>query len=200
MPPLEEVKKEFKGLSSQELSEIENVLKDEVQNDNVSENEGTNEVKESEEQKETLATKEIQEIEKIIDETIDEIQEQEEILQCPLLNVSEETIKEYEEMEQMKPEEIGVSNEKLFVTMLDIKDFLIDMKKDELKIDNQILRKQETAICVSKSIDGKYNKTTAVIMALMFILGILIGIQHEVWNPYITQLLDFAKTTSNIVK
>lgn len=130
----------------------------------------------------------IKEVDEHLDEILDEVIEK----------VKEkETLKDFEKMEM---EQKQVENNHLYELIMGIKKDILDNKRDEFKLSNVILRKQEATICTVKSIDTKYNKTMAASMALFFLLGIFIGIQHETWIPYIGQLIDVAKATTNIIR
>ena len=121
-------------------------------------------------------------LEKIIDNEIEAAQIEEDILK------------------ELELEEMQVSNNQLYKTLLDINDSIITSKREELIIDNKIFRAIEKNIEVTKKVETKYNKTTYAIMTILFILGVLIGMNDETWLPYVSNILDFARTATNVVK
>lgn len=135
---------------------------------------------------------------------IDELEKN--ISNCEVVEILDQAIKEMEEKEdleafkKMEMEQEQVNNNQIYELLMGIKKDILDNKRDEFKLSNLILRKQESTICTVKSIDGKYNKTMAASMALFFLLGVFIGIQHETWIPYIGQLVDVVKATSNVIR
>jgi len=104
-----------------------------------------------------------------------------------------------EEIQQEIPT-MSVTNEKLHETILDIRQDILSMKREELKIDNSIFRAIEKVSTTVSEFNGKFNKTFYIVGIGVFILGVLIGMQFELWSPYISQILDFFRTTSNMVK
>ena len=128
---------------------------------------------------------------------MDEIKELSDIVDSCIIEVEKDNLEQFEKME-MEMEE--VDNNQLYELAMSVKKDILDNKRDELKIDNAILRKLELTICTLKKIDSKYNKTMAASMALFFLLGVFIGIQHETWIPYIGQLIDVAKAATNVIR
>lgn len=123
-----------------------------------------------------------EDLDNILDDTLEEIKEEEELL------------KELEE------EEMQVSNNQLYKTLLELNESFITAKREELIVDNKIFRAIEKVADISNSINGKYNKTTSIVMVILFVLGVLIGMQYETWIPYVSNILDFARTATNVVK
>ena len=134
-------------------------------------------------------------LEEIVDDVIDET------LAIEELEGLKEEIQEQElEQEINEAMEKQMTNNDLYNIALTIRNDLYDMKKDELKIDNAILRKLDDLNGNVKTVNDKYSKTTFSIMAVLSVLFLLIGMQSEVWLPYVGNLLDFARTTTNIIK
>lgn len=117
------------------------------------------------------------------------------IVDSCIIEVEKDNLEQFEKMEMEE-----VDNNQLYEIAMSVKKDILDNKRDELKIDNAILRKLELTICILKKIDSKYNKTMAASMALFFLLGVFIGIQHETWIPYIGQLVDVAKAATNVIR
>lgn len=117
------------------------------------------------------------------------------IVDSCIIEIEKDNLEQFEKMEMEE-----VDNNQLYELAMSVKKDILDNKRDELKIDNAILRKLELTICTLKKIDSKYNKTMAASMALFFLLGVFIGIQHETWIPYIGQLIDVAKAATNVIR
>lgn len=93
-----------------------------------------------------------------------------------------------------------VSNNHLYKTMLDINETLIIAKREELIITNKVFRAIEKNIGVTEKVNEKYNKTIIALIVTFFVLGMLIGMQDDKWLPYVGNILDFARTATNVVK
>lgn len=187
---IEEIKKEAK-VDTQELyekiEEIYNEKEDEIIEYVLQEPL----IEEKEEVKEVETADELLEEVEILNETREiELEELEEIV--------EEAIRDFPN--QQSEEEIQVNNNQLFELLLSIKRDIIDTKREELIIDNKIFRQIEKATDVIKEVNIKYSKTAFTIMAILFVLGVLFGMQDEKWMPYLSSILDFARTTTNVIK
>ena len=152
----------------------------------------------------------------VLEEKIEEVQEviQESDLVCPeqlkrLQDMMDAASKDFiEENEQIDKEtkkafesmEQQVKNNQVYELILSVRNDILGMKQQDLKIDNALLRRIEDTLETSKSINGKLNKSLAIFFAIVFLVGVITGTQVEVWSPYTSQLLDFLKTTSNITK
>lgn len=132
------------------------------------------------------------------------IEKKDDIIDYTLDEAVEESIKEMESNEtlrkQFKEIDMQVSNNQLYKSILDINESMIKSKREELIIDNKIFREIEKGNDIAQEINRKYNKTTFAIMIILFILGILIGMIDDKWIPYVGNILDFARTATNVVK
>ena len=73
-------------------------------------------------------------------------------------------------------------------------------RSTSMKSEGKILEVAERNNKGISSIDSKFNKTIYSLFALFFILGICIGVLDEVWKPFLGDLLNFAKTASNVIR
>lgn len=121
-------------------------------------------------------------LEKIIDNEIEAAQIEEDILK------------------ELELQEMQVSNNQLYKTLLDINDSIITSKREELIIDNKIFRAIEKVQDTSSSVDKKFNKTIYALWTVFFVLGVLIGMNDDTWLPYVSNILDFARTATNVVR
>lgn len=122
------------------------------------------------------------ELEDLIDEEIEDLEVEEEILK------------------ELEKEEMQVSNNQLYKSLLDINESIITSKREELIVDNKIFRAIEKGNDVISKVDSKFNKLLYAYMTGLFILGLLLGMQDDTWLPYVSNILDFARTATNVVK
>ena len=127
----------------------------------------------------------IKELERIVDECIIEIQSKDKLE------------KEFEEFDKMTNQ---VDNNTIFNEMTKMRSDFVDGKKSAYNMDVTILKKAQQNNDLLKEILTKNGKWLFIVTVLVFLCGVITGMQDQVWIPYLREVLDFAKTASNVIK
>lgn len=107
-----------------------------------------------------------------------------------MIEIDNQTVQEFEEMEKMQ--EMPKKNDDLYEVLLDIKNTLIDNKIQELKIDHKILDAIQDNYDVSREINQKHNKVVYIQFVLFTFMGMGIGANIAVFEPFIKQGFQLA--------
>lgn len=133
-------------------------------------------------------TKEDEELKQQIDEAITEAKFEE--IEDDIIEALTQAEKEAEQM----------TNNELYEMLLSIKKDILNDSKKEFDMNNSIYKCVKKNIEISTHIDLKFNKKYIAGLVGFFTLGVLIGVQYELWTPYLSAILDFGRTIATASK
>jgi hypothetical protein len=126
-----------------------------------------------------------EELEKIVDDAIEEIETDEKLKAESEKSQNIEKFKEYLEIQKM---------------ILTNRNEILENRTVSNKSESKILEVAEKNNKVITSVDNKFNKVMYALFTIFFLLGVIIGLNGDIWTPYISDILNFTRASTNIMR
>lgn len=138
---------------------------------------------------------------------------------CTIEEIVDDAIKEFETDEELREQHQrlikakakanqykkgGFSSMKEYLAlqseMVKIQKEIIENRNASNYSEAKILKVAEKNNEGINTLNVKFNKIIYALFVVFFLLGVFTGIMDEVWKPYITDILNFTRASSNIMK